>query len=563
MKVGGEPLQQEFNRGYDYIINTFGAAENTIDSKNIVSLMVRGIVIDIDFNITKNYRLAAAEPPFSIYAKIIGEDLDVGDPTTQAEKIFYSPFLPIHNLSVPEIGEEILIMRESSSPTSKGYYIGRVCNNSTLNYYPARQYMDSIESVPISPEFKYGFTFDVNKLRDRRISETPSDDIKAISIPITFGDVVQQGRSQSYIRHSFNRNNKKGVLEQGLRLQRQNVKHNINNDINTGSLTSYDPSIGETATKSIHFVDTSIKRLGDYNFSSILPNDFDQANPNSFIDKSMIANVADEIYNISLKELESTLYRQVLGEKLISHQQETNVLMQTMLNGLTGLAETVQVLLNAFVEHEHALPKIELNLEKEIKTKDLYRTPVRVIPQAPRMVWVRKPGWNKVPRAAKTVNVPGYFDHYAPDGGAWIPAATKSVPAGFDWKRDPGVGVRVPTPPKVIPGRMRSRNVKQKINFEAIIGGEENPRFTAPIETDRGTPTVNPLAGDLSNTQAGREALEPESLRNINKTELGMKTAQVNTDTENLIDLFNKQKEDLNTIFNKATNFLSRNQFIN
>ena len=52
------------------------------------------------------------KPPFSIYAKIIGEDLDVEHPELQVEKIFYAPFLPIHNLVIPEIGEEILIMRE-------------------------------------------------------------------------------------------------------------------------------------------------------------------------------------------------------------------------------------------------------------------------------------------------------------------------------------------------------------------------------------------------------------------------------------------------------------------
>ena len=32
---------------------------------------------------------------------------------------------------------------------------------------------------------------------------------------------------------------------------------------------------------------------------------------------------------------------------------------------LTGLAETTQVLLDAFIEHTHALPKVELNLEKD------------------------------------------------------------------------------------------------------------------------------------------------------------------------------------------------------
>ena len=103
MKVGGEPLQQEFNRGYDYIINTFGVAENTIPSKNIAPLMVRGIVIDIDFNVNKNYRLAAAQPPFSIYAKIIGEDLDVpngvliymfGEPLLQFCKYIFSYIMP-------------------------------------------------------------------------------------------------------------------------------------------------------------------------------------------------------------------------------------------------------------------------------------------------------------------------------------------------------------------------------------------------------------------------------------------------------------------------------------
>ena len=69
MKVGGEPLQQEFNRGYDFILNTYGSAENIIPGKNDQQLIQRGIVIEIDFDIGKNYRLASAEPPFSIYNK--------------------------------------------------------------------------------------------------------------------------------------------------------------------------------------------------------------------------------------------------------------------------------------------------------------------------------------------------------------------------------------------------------------------------------------------------------------------------------------------------------------
>ena len=112
MKVGGESLQQEFNRGYDFILNTYGSAENIMPGKNDQQLIQRGIVIEIDFDIGKNYRLASAEPPFSIYAKVIGEDLDVDDPTLEIQKIFYSPLLPIHNLCIPEIGEEILKQME-------------------------------------------------------------------------------------------------------------------------------------------------------------------------------------------------------------------------------------------------------------------------------------------------------------------------------------------------------------------------------------------------------------------------------------------------------------------
>jgi len=203
MKVGGENLQQEFNRGYDFILNTYGSAENIIPGKNTQTLLVKGIVIDIDFNVNKNYRLAAAQPPFSIYAKIIGEDLDVANPELEVEKIFYAPLLSSHNLSIPEIGEEILIMRESTDLGVKGYYIGRISNTSALNYYPARKYMDSVQTGITDGSFKYGFSFDLKKLRDNRIKQSPSNEIEAFSIPVTFGDVVQQGRSQTYIKAFF------------------------------------------------------------------------------------------------------------------------------------------------------------------------------------------------------------------------------------------------------------------------------------------------------------------------------------------------------------------------
>ena len=387
--------------------------------------------------------------------------------------------------------------------------------------------MDSQESGESDPEWKYGFTFDVQELRGRKRFDTPSNEIKCISIPVTYGDVVQQGRSQSYIRHSFNKNNKKGVLEQGLRFQQQNIPKPLNNDmlLFTRADSSFDPSIGETATKSIHFVDTSIKRLGDYKLTTILPDDPDQDNINNVEDKSIIANLSEEIYNISTRNISSTLYRQVLGEKLISHQKQTNNLISSMLDGLTGLAETVQVLVDAFVEHEHALPKVELNLEKEIKSKDRYVVPAKYRPQSPQEIRV-------------------------PSKRIRVRTGTMDGMAIYSYTTIPGFTRMIERPPKLVRNaQTKTRTRSQKINFEAIIGGAENPRFTAPIQTDTDSPDSMPLPGS------------PQ--RNIFKTELGMKTEKINTDTENLIDKFNNQKEQLNNIFNKATDFLSRNQFIN
>ena len=114
-----------------------------------------------------------------------------------------------------------------------------------------------------------------------------------------------------------------------------------------------------------------------------------------------------------------------------------------MLDGLTGLAQTTQLLLNAFVDHTHAIPKIDVNKEET----------------------------------------------------------------------------------------------------------EENPIFTAPIQTDTETPILDPLPGAPT--------------QNVRKTELGLKTAEIDSKSTELITSFNAQQVSLNNIVDKASDFLSRNQFIN
>jgi len=551
MKIGGDDLVRQLDRGTDFVQTAFQSSQGIVESK-IPTLIFKGVVIDINFKTTSNYLQAAMNPPFSVYAKLIGYDDDTDSPEYKIEKTYYPPLLPMHNLCIPEIGEEVLILKETPEVSSAGYYVGRVNDGTALNISYARSYVGNQQTT--ANVYKYGFSFDVKKLREKYVNQSPSDKFKNISIPVTYGDVVQQGRSKTYVRHSFNRNNKDGVLEQGILEEGQVSNKRIQNNYTfvgkgqntqltesglsitpntiqqqytsgngTGVATTfqsendvpmqtYDPSIGITRTKTIHFVDSSIKRLGEY----IIQSDPNKTQPDKLEgeDKAMIVNIADEIYNISSRVESGALYRQVLGEKLIKHQQYTNELMKGMLDGLSGMANTMQVFLGAFVQHEHAIPKIELNLEKTIQHKDRYVQPARYVSQEPEII--------NIP--ARRVRIRTGTD---PSGRAVYGHTTV-----------PGFTQSIERPPKLMhPARTKTRNISQQINFEAIIGGTENPRFTAPIETN---------SGDVEN---------PSSL--------GLATQSINESSEELIELFSEQKEVLDKLFIRATDFLSKNQFVN
>jgi len=558
MRQGGENLVRQLNKSQDYIQGSFNSSEGII-SKNVPTFIYKGVVIDVNFKRNAPTTSAAITPPFSVYAKIIGVDDDTANPLIDPNRIYYPPLFPMHNLCIPEIGEEVLILKQDSNQSSVGYYIGRVNDCTPLNISYAGDYI-ATNDTSTANSFRYGFSFDVRELRNKFSDLMPSSRDSNLSIPVTFGDVVQQGRSKTYVRQSFNKNNKRGVLEQGITLQGQQGTEPLVNDFeyagigpnrqklntpisrysfvaddgtdqqrsiildknydlppNQIYLKSYDPSIGETSTKTIHFIDSSIKRLGDYNFQSekgTLEHEIESP------DRSMIANLADEIYNISLQNGTGALYRQVLGEKLVTQQEQTFNLLKEVLTTVEGFAKTTQVLLDTFIDHTHALPRIDLNLEKEIKSKDLYRTAPRFIKQPDQIV--RTPSRQmRVITGSRTVQTA-----YGP----------KSTPT-YTTQTIPGTVTAIKQPPRVVPGKIKERSVKQKINFEAIIGGVENPRFTAPIQTDSGDPQ-HPSA-------------------------LGVKTTNIHESLEKVLTSFSAQQERLNNLSSKISAFLSNNQFIN
>ena len=548
MNFGPSNLFRRDNRSAEYIQSSYNVAEGV--TQIAPTLIFKGIVIDVDLQALKSTTFASLVPPFSVFAKIIGVDDDVENPLATQDKIYYPPLFPMHTICVPEIGEEVLILKENSEFSSKGYYIGRINDSSPLNISYARDYV-GINDPETSNQYRYGFSFDVRELRKKFENKMPSSEFSNVSIPMTYGDVVQQGRTKTYLRHSFNKNNKKGVLEQGIRMDGQLAsKDQVNSfeyqttseqaplngsgllagfkprlaegevDLDSGIVRSIDPSIGITKTKTIHFVDSSIRRLGDYNYQSFYGEK--QTGELEGDDKGMIVNIADEIYNISSRNISGVLYRQVLGEKLAAQQQQSFNLIKEMMNTVSEFASSTQLLLDAFLDHTHALPKIDLNLEKTIEVKDTYRT--RPILQQQPDITVQLPG--------RVVAVPG-------SGGT---ARRIYVPGGK---------TSIPQPPKVVStGRLRTRNRKQQINFEAIIGGAENPRFTAPVQTDKETTAqASPMPGSPP--------------KNMEKTELGIKTGQVDNSLEEVISKFTSQRERLSKLTLKVNQFLSKNQFVN
>ena len=132
MNYGPSNIFRQLNKGTDYIQNSYNVSDGV--TKPTPTLIFKGVVIDVDFDAIKSTTYASAVPPFSVFAKIIGMDDDVIDPTDQETKVYYPPLFPMHTICIPEIGEEVLILKENSEFSSRGYYVGRI-NDSSQNKF--------------------------------------------------------------------------------------------------------------------------------------------------------------------------------------------------------------------------------------------------------------------------------------------------------------------------------------------------------------------------------------------------------------------------------------------
>ena len=461
-------------------------------------ILKRAIVISVKLGVNTSDASSAFLPQYSINARVIGEGTSTKTPENDIPE-WYTPLMPNSIISVPEIGEQILIIHETLKSNSKGFWIGRVNDSDKISLKLTNEERSSANPMPIT---RYGKSFDVNTINQRsKQNNSHVEGKKIFQLPGQLGDVVIQGRSGSYMRHSYNPMSesqlKPGVLEMGI-LQSRAYGASIS------------PTIGASHTKTAHFSDSVVSALGTQ-FTKQTPNQYDtitQTLTGNFDNsvttenivenrKDFIVNIANEIYNVSnTTDSESSMYRQVLGEKLKEYFIEQDEIIRGMLQSIKGFVNTVDMLFSSYVDHTHTIPEINVDIpDKEISFNDRINLGIKMEPQEPISVFV----------PAQTVEVPGSGSRtvtnvvQTPVGPrtyteevAGTPGQSVTIPSKF---------ISIPQSDKAVNRGYRTQKRTKKIEYDKIsIGGVANPRNTTTIETDRNTDRVQNDLNDLKDS---------------------------------------------------------------
>ena len=504
-------------------------------------LLEKAIVISVNLGIDVNPG-SAFLPQYSINARIVGNTTSSPLPEVDIPD-WYFPLFPNAIVSLPEIGEQVLIIRENTKADSQGFWIGRFNDTDLVSWKGANS---QIGGLGVTPMEQYGMRFEAKNVHNRNPQPTAYANRYYYQIPARLGDVFMQGRNGTYIRHSYNPNygptTKPGVLEMGVL---QNRLYGNNEE----------PTLGKTRTKTVHF---SNAKLADADLSVVkaTQNDDDMTttmvpnpsgNPNAppveshtVNRKNFIVNVANEIYNVSdMPDAGQTLYREVLGEKLNEFLAEENEIMRDTLSLVEVLMnEVVSKLWHEFRHHTHAIPEINIDIpDKEIETKDVVNLGTELVAQPPQTVTI--PGHTiQIPAIAgeEVQTSPGTPDvlYTKEDVDAWHvgrghkPMTNMSMMTGEEvdsepfpvWEaiahraaqnagvvvgsvKDPGSQptttvaggapassitvaaktIMVPTPPQLENLGYETTTETHTIDYESIsIGGEDNPRSTTKYE---------------------------------------------------------------------------------
>lgn len=476
-------------------------------------IIEKAIVISVKTGVELDELTATNMPQFSINARIMGLNSNFSENVTSEMQDWFPPLFPNTIVSVPEIGEIVLILKENTAYDNKGYWIARSNDTDAITLKLAKS-----ELIGQSPEEKYGMRFNVATVNSGSTQPNSYSGKRRYQLSAKLGDVFIQGRNGSFIRNSHNpmygKTDKPGVLELGI------LQNRIYGDTDR-------PTVGPTLTKSIHIANSKPSDIGTIlNKKTINPVDKIKIdNSDSFDERriNFIANFADDIYNVSLAaDSESLMHRQVLGEKLNDYLERQDMLLINLMDTMKSMVNVTDTLFNSYINHTHTIPEINIDIpDKEVETKDVINRGVELEPQPPISVFVPSFTASVPPsggrEVTRVVNTPVGTRRYT-ETIAGSPGSSVVIPSKF---------ITVPQPAKAVNKGYRTVKTKKKIEFDKItIGGEISPRNTTAIQTDRAT----------------------------NEVQSGL---------NNLEDSFSSIKDQLITLIDELNNHLAKRQFIN
>lgn len=333
-----------------FVRETRENTSNSITNSAGSFVLKRAVVVDINRWPEIDGPDVVTRNPYAIAAVLINQDTYGQNPSQAKNKVWYPPLSPLTNVSLPEIGEEVFIIKEDSSrKKSLGYWVGRVNNSNNLQYTEARSHL------PDGDKFPRG-EINFKRLRETTPMKPGAGAVPYSPIPAYDGDVIQQGRTGTYLRHSFDPANNSGLMEMGINIT--GIK----------GLEWPQPTIGRTLTKTLHYEQMTLEKIsGNYR---LMPNNFqpyittqdrvrlEEQNKALFKletePKDSIINISQNHYNFSIDQdgnsIDNYLYRQVLGDR-------NKEVIENLLIVIKDLKDLVYKFYNEYKDHVHIMPR--------------------------------------------------------------------------------------------------------------------------------------------------------------------------------------------------------------
>ena len=143
------PVDQMLN-DYSHAADMVAASEGW--EKADLFIVEKAIVIAVKTGVNMSSINSSMIPQFSVNARILGENSSFSMNPKNDIPDWYPPLFPNTVVSVPEIGEIVIILKENTAQSNKGWWIGRVPDSDQISLKLAGSQFISLNNDPLPME---------------------------------------------------------------------------------------------------------------------------------------------------------------------------------------------------------------------------------------------------------------------------------------------------------------------------------------------------------------------------------------------------------------------------